>query len=293
MSSPSKRVHPIWTRLYNALVSYESDNTMHEPQQLVPGEWLESDEISATLASIQTRTRGSKTMQLDESQPPTPDGTGRPINFHTIAPGVYRSSYPDFEHYEQLTDLELKTIVTLVPGPLPWEYSNFISSSGIIHHHIPILPNKNEEVCSSPETVHQVLEIMLNPSNYPLLIHCNKGRHRTGCMVGCFRKVTGWTLEACLDEYEKYAKPKDRVLDRAFIDKFDASVLKPIALERGYVGGVYRQPMDESTKSSIYTCNTIDTYTSEESDLPSNDYQEKARKANEAALESSRLWSYR
>jgi protein tyrosine/serine phosphatase len=28
--------------------------------------------------------------------------------------------------------------------------------------------------------------------NHPLLIHCNKGKHRTGCLVGCFRKIQQW-----------------------------------------------------------------------------------------------------
>ena len=26
--------------------------------------------------------------------------------------------------------------------------------------------------------------------NHPMLVHCNKGKHRTGCLIGCFRKVS-------------------------------------------------------------------------------------------------------
>jgi len=251
-----------------------------------PSPWADSDDVAASLASLHSSSE-SKTLELDESQPPTPDGSGRPVNFQVIAPGLYRSSYPLYAHFEKLADLKLKTIVTLVPEPLPVEYKNFISSHGIVHYQIPILPNKEASICSSAETVNKVLNIMLDPTNYPLLIHCNKGKHRTGCITACFRKVTGWTLDACLEEYEKFSKPKDRDLDKIFIEKYDPSVLKPLALERGYVGGVYRQPVHGSTKSSIYTANTADTYTTDDSECPPHDYQERAKKGHCSGIGSA------
>lgn len=255
-------------------------------------QWPSSDALAIALAALSVETK-SKTIQLDASQPPTPDETGKPVNFQVIAPGLYRSSYPQYAHFNKLADLELKTIVTLVPEALPFDYANFISSNGIVHYHIPILANKDAENFTPAETINKVLAVMLDPSNYPMMIHCNKGKHRTGCMTACFRKVTGWTLEACIAEYERYSAPKSRTLDKVFIDQYDAATLKPIALERGYVGGVYRQPMQESTKSSVYTNNTLETSTTNESEGPKNDYQERVFKENEAALESSRLWSHK
>lgn len=258
----------------------------------MPGQWVDSDNLEAKFSHLETNS-DSNTIRLDKSQPPTPDGSGRPVNFAVIAPGLYRSSYPLYAHYEKLQDLELKSIVTLVPEPLPLEYSNFISSNGIIHHQIPILANKDPDVFSSEDSVLKVLNLMLDPSNYPMLIHCNKGKHRTGCMTACFRKVTGWTHDACVEEYEYYSKPKDRPLDKVFIQNFDASSLKSLAFERGYVGGVYRQPVSASTKSSIYTNNTLETTNTSESEYSLNDYQERVKRENDAFLESSRLWSYR
>ena len=177
------------------------------------GVWTGSDDLAASLSTLNLST-DSKTMHMDSSNPPTPDGTGRPVNFQVIAPGLYRSSYPQYAHFEKLGELKLKTIVTLVPGTLPETYQKFISDAGIVHHHIPILANKDPEVYTSDEVVYTVLEIMLNQSNYPMMIHCNKGKHRTGCITASFRRVTGWTFEACIDEYERFSKPKDRVLDK-------------------------------------------------------------------------------
>lgn len=238
----------------------------------------------------------SKTMQNDQSQPPTPDGTGKPANFQTIAPGLYRSSYPQHGHFEHLADLELKTIVTLVPENLPLEYANFISTNGITHHQIHIRANKDENVFSDVETIDKVLSILLEPANYPLLLHCNKGKHRTGCMTACFRKVTGWPIEDCLEEYVKYSTPKTRDLDKAFIERYDPSILKPLALERGFVGGVYGPHLFTSTQSSLYsnaTVETVSTLASEQKSLPTNTYHEKAFRQTAADMESARLWSHK
>lgn len=43
------------------------------------------------------------------------------------------------------------------------------------------LPNVRVRLCSAC--------FAADARNHPLLIHCNKGKHRTGCLVGCFRKV--------------------------------------------------------------------------------------------------------
>ncbi|RMZ86112.1 hypothetical protein DV737_g122, partial [Chaetothyriales sp. CBS 132003] len=238
---------------------------MASKRSRTPSQWALADELAYSLAALQTSQTNSKTIELDESHPPTPDDTGRPDNFQMIAPGLYRSSYPHSLHFAQLEGLNLKTIVTLVAQDLPVEYADFITSKAIAHHHIPILANKDEDVSTDADTINKVLCIMLDARNYPMLVHCNKGKHRTGCVTACFRKVTGWTTDACLEEYERYSSPKSRALDRVFIERYDASVLKPVALERGFVGGVYRQPVGESTKSSIYTTNTVETATTSDS----------------------------
>lgn len=255
---------------------------------------LNADHILQCLTSIQTTRKDSTTMELDKSQPPTPDGSGHPANFQVIAPGLYRSSYPAYPHFDALRHLQLKTIITLVQGDISLDYGNFVSSEGIVHHQIPILANKDSQIYTDAETVHKVLNIVLDPSNFPLLIHCNKGRHRTGCMVACFRKITGWSLDACIDEYVTYSTPKERELDKRFIERFDPSSLKPTAYARGFVGGVYKQPIgtsEESTKSSLYTNNTIETYTSNEDEHPNYQYQEAIRRSNNDIMESSRRWS--
>lgn len=48
-------------------------------------------------------------------------------------------------------------------------------------------------------------------------------QHRTGCLVGCLRKVQRWCLTSIFDEYQRYAAEKARVSDLRFIELFDIS----------------------------------------------------------------------
>ena len=67
------------------------------------------------------------------------------------------------------------------------------------------------------------LRAVLDPRNHPLLIHCNQGKHRTGCLVGCLRKVQRWSLVAIFEEYRRFAGSKARVVDQHFIERFQPS----------------------------------------------------------------------
>jgi hypothetical protein len=186
----------------------------------------------------------SVTMEEDKSCPPTPDGTGLPTNFHMVGPGIFRSSYPQAAHFDALTTFNFRTIITLVPESIPPANVAFMALGGTTHHHIPVLPNKDADPASStPEaTVLAILALLLDPANHPVLLHCNKGKHRTGCLIACLRKVTGWTDTACIAEYERFSRPKDRALDKAFIARFQPpGHLKAAALDRGFVGGAFAQ----------------------------------------------------
>lgn len=60
----------------------------------------------------------------------------------------------------------------------------------------------------------------LKPENRPCLIHCNRGKHRTGSLIACLRRVRGWSLSATVAEYMLFAAPKARIEDQRFIEEF-------------------------------------------------------------------------
>ncbi|EIT78324.1 hypothetical protein AO1008_09299 [Aspergillus oryzae 100-8] len=110
---------------------------------------------------------------------------------------------------------------------------SFLRENGIAHFRIIVQANKDPEEKTPDHVINGILEILLNKANHPILIHCNKGKHRTGCVVACFRKVQGWNLRDVLDEYLSYSWPKSRALDERFIEAFDATKLDQVAKESG------------------------------------------------------------
>lgn len=65
------------------------------------------------------------------------------------------------------------------------------------------------------------LAVLLDRRNHPILIHCNKGKHRTGCLIGCLRKLQQWSHTSIFDEYRRFSHPKSRSMDQQFIELFD------------------------------------------------------------------------
>jgi tyrosine-protein phosphatase SIW14 len=56
-----------------------------------------------------------------------------------------------------------------------------------------------------PETIEQFLAIMDDERNYPVLIHCRAGLHRTGCLSAVYRmEYEGWSPEEAYRELKAH-----------------------------------------------------------------------------------------
>ena len=75
-------------------------------------------------------------------------------------------------------------------------------------HHLGVLYSTNAWDPITEEIVLQALHLLVQPSTYPCLVMCNLGRHRTGTVIGCLRKLQHWNLSAILEEYRRFAGPK-------------------------------------------------------------------------------------
>ncbi|KAH0543652.1 hypothetical protein FGG08_002090 [Glutinoglossum americanum] len=158
-----------------------------------------------------------------------------PPNFSLVWKGVYRSSFPKADHFEHLKSLGLRSILTLVPEEYPEANIIFMKENGIKHHQISMPGNKEPFVKIPPQAIKAALGVVLNRHNHPILIHCNKGKHRTGCVVGCLRKLQTWALSSIFQEYRDHADPKARLLDEQFIDLFDERSLVRLARQENWV----------------------------------------------------------
>ena len=78
----------------------------------------------------------------------------------------------------------------------------------------------------SEETVLKALDIILDRKNYPIVVMCGQGTHRTGLVIGCLRKLQRWNLTSISEEYRRYAGAKVRLLNEQFIELFDTDLVQ-------------------------------------------------------------------
>ncbi|CDR36868.1 CYFA0S01e05138g1_1 [Cyberlindnera fabianii] len=158
-----------------------------------------------------------------------------PENFSPVAGEIYRSSFPRPENFKFLAKLKLKSILVLIPEEYPRENLDFVQEQGINVFQVGMSGNKEPFVNIPPDVLTRALEIAINPSNHPLLIHCNRGKHRTGCLVGCIRRLQNWSLTMIFDEYRRFAAPKARPLDQQFIEMYNESDIVDKATKEGWL----------------------------------------------------------
>ncbi|RSH88019.1 uncharacterized protein EHS24_000543 [Apiotrichum porosum] len=163
-----------------------------------------------------------------------------PENFAAVTHGVYRCGFPKRRNFKFLETLQLKTVLTLVLEDYPEANLQWCQDQDIQFMQFGI-PGNKEPFDNIPEDVIcSALVAILDKRNHPLLIHCNKGKHRTGCLIGCIRRLQSWSLTSIFDEYRRFSAPKSRAVDQQFIDLFSLAPVWAEVVEKG--GGLANLP---------------------------------------------------
>lgn len=153
-----------------------------------------------------------------------------PLNFAMVDNGIFRSGFPEPANFPFLKTLGLRSIIYLCPEPYPETNMEFLKSNGIKLYQFGIEGHKEPFVNIPDDTIREALKVVLDVRNHPVIIHCKRGKHRTGCLVGCYRKLQKWCLSSVFDEYQRFAAAKARVSDQRFVELFDISSLKHLPL---------------------------------------------------------------
>lgn len=156
-------------------------------------------------------------------------------NFRVVEEGVlYRSGQLTPEGLDRvIRERGIRSVVSLRaarrendPHPDAWE-SEFCHARGVQHFRIiPRVwtPDKQGEVPAS-ETVRQFLEdVMDHRENYPVLVHCFAGIHRTGTLCAIFRmEYNRWPAERAINEMQLCGfEPEDMVENiDGYLRKYD------------------------------------------------------------------------
>ena len=139
-------------------------------------------------------------------------------NFHVVREGMlYRSGQLTQGGLKRVIhDYRIKTVVTLRSGHFPGEpppdqaEEEFCNKEEIKYFRLPQQPWEASDGSVPNEiNVVQFREIMNDPANYPVLVHCLAGKHRTGAMCAVFRmEHDHWTNQEALDELRMFGFDK-------------------------------------------------------------------------------------
>jgi len=115
-----------------------------------------------------------------------PRAAGVP-NFHQVDEHVFRGAQPTPEGFKNLTKLGVKTVIDLRGGnDHTAGEKTVVETLGMKYVHVPM----KGLTAPTDEQVARVLALLDQPSastDWPVFVHCKRGRDRTGTVIACYR----------------------------------------------------------------------------------------------------------
>ncbi|CAD6900970.1 unnamed protein product [Tilletia controversa] len=147
-----------------------------------------------------------------------------PLNFDVVAAGVYRSGHPNERNFDFMERLGLRSIMYLANEDYRDNVAGWARAAGLKIFHFPLEVNKEPFAEMDAGAVANALSAVVDKRNLPMLIHCNKGKYRVGCLVGCIRRLQGWSHTSIFEEFARFAGT-NKIADQEFIEVFNLSTV--------------------------------------------------------------------
>jgi protein-tyrosine phosphatase len=112
---------------------------------------------------------------------------------------VLRGSQPDHNGIDALVAAGVKTVVNLEGGSED-EQERTLIGGRMQYYSFPMGGDSPPTV----EELKQALPVTTNSLNYPIYIHCQRGRDRTGFQVAALRMSEGWDANRAIKEWKNY-----------------------------------------------------------------------------------------
>jgi tyrosine-protein phosphatase SIW14 len=122
-------------------------------------------------------------------------------NFHVVIDGLYRGAQPTPDDISALARMGVKTIVSLRCGRRAAANEKAAAeAAGIRYENIPLSYWK----IPTEETIDRFLDLVSDPVNRPVFVHCFHGADRTGLLIACYRVARlGWSFQEAYDEMKR------------------------------------------------------------------------------------------
>jgi protein tyrosine phosphatase (PTP) superfamily phosphohydrolase (DUF442 family) len=119
-------------------------------------------------------------------------------NFGMLNDHVWRSGQPSKEGYKKLAAKGLKTVVNL---RVEFPQDKDLLPKGVNYVFIPIKDNHEP----TAEQAKAFVEVVSNPANWPVLVHCKGGEGRAGVMAAVVRHTfDAWDNKTIMKEVSNF-----------------------------------------------------------------------------------------
>jgi len=121
-------------------------------------------------------------------------------NFGQTNVNYFRGAQPERGDYPALASLGVKTVIDLTQDGRE-EEKGLVERAGMHFYRIPMTTSDRP----SEAALTQFLKLVNDPGNWPVYVHCQGGRHRTGVMTAVYRMTQdGWNADRAYQEMKQY-----------------------------------------------------------------------------------------
>jgi tyrosine-protein phosphatase SIW14 len=122
-------------------------------------------------------------------------------NFGRISEAYYRGGQPDAGQHSALAAFGIRTVIDLRSDDGDPADELRVQRAGMKYVHMAMTTHEPP----TREMVDTFLQLVNDPANQPVYVHCVGGRHRTGVMTAVYRMTQhGWSADQAFQEMKRY-----------------------------------------------------------------------------------------
>lgn len=122
-------------------------------------------------------------------------------NFARVNPTLYRGAEPTDEGFKQLKAMGIKTVIDFRSHH---NTKDKVTAAGMTPVEIPLHADFGSTPPNDAE-LKKFFDVVLDPAQQPVYIHCAFGKDRTGTMAAVYRlEMDGWTPDEAMQEMEAF-----------------------------------------------------------------------------------------
>ncbi len=177
----------------------------------IPRRRLRLAAFAAVLALVSTAASDARQQKQEQTQREASSQQQRQVgreapsavrikNFGRVNERYYRGAQPDPAGFAELKRLGIKTVLDLREDSKR-EAPEWARAEGLRYFNLPLRASRP----ATEEQTSQFLEMVNDPANWPVYVHCKGGRHRTGALTAVYRIThDGWTADQAYKEMLEY-----------------------------------------------------------------------------------------